>query len=62
MEQNKGNKTDILKIVNEGTSLVVHWLVLQTPTLGPQVQSLVRELRSCTTWPKNFFLIFKRCN
>ena len=26
MEQNKDNKTDILKIVNEGTSLVVQWL------------------------------------
>ena len=38
MEHNKGNKTDILKIVNEGTFLVVQWLVLQTPTLGPQVQ------------------------
>ena len=55
MEQNKGNKTDILKNVNEGTSLVVQWLVLQIPTLGPQVQSLVRELRSRTMWPKNFF-------
>ena len=30
-----------------GTSLAVQWLRLHASTAGAQVQSLVRELRSC---------------
>ena len=30
-----------------GTSLVVQWLRLRTPTARLQVQSMVKELRSC---------------
>ena len=35
-----------LKVINGGTSLVVHWLRLQAPHAGDQVRSLVRELDS----------------
>ena len=35
------------KVRHPRTSLVVHWLRCHLPVQGAQVQSLVRELRSC---------------